>query len=94
MDAVFRGGDKHSNEGKMAHQTLRHLVSKIREVLGEEVPIVVRMDAGFFDQTLFALCEELGIGYVARGRMYSDLEARIEWRPDFAFHRHETESQA
>jgi hypothetical protein len=94
VDAVFRGGSKHSNEGKTAHRALRHLVPEIREVLGEEVPIVVRMDAGFFDQTLYATCEELGIGYVSGGRMYGDLEARIEHRPSFAFRRHESEDQA
>jgi len=94
VDAVFRGGSKHSNEGKTAHRALRHLVPKIREVLGEEVPIVVRMDSGFFDQTLFAVCEELGIGYVGTGKLYSDLKARIERRPDFAFRRHESDEQA
>lgn len=93
VDAVFRGGSKHSNEGKTAHQALRHLVPKIREVLGEQVPIVVRMDSGFFDQTLYGLCEELGIGYVAVGKLYRDLKARIERCPPFAFHRYEAEDQ-
>jgi len=48
VDAVFRGGKKHSNHGETVDQMLLHMVAKIRREYREEVPIIVRMDAGFF----------------------------------------------
>jgi len=37
------------------------------------VAIVVRLDAGFFDQKLFRLFEGLGIGYLCGGKLQDDL---------------------
>ncbi|WP_198935428.1 transposase, partial [Chlorobium sp. KB01] len=48
VDAVFRGGKKHSNHGETVDQMLLHMVEKIRCEYREDVPIIVRMDAGFF----------------------------------------------
>ena len=42
IDAVFRGGDKHSNHSDTAPKTLRHLIQKIRRHYRQEVPIIVR----------------------------------------------------
>jgi len=53
IDAVFRGGSKHSNDGDTAEQMVRHIVKFIRKHYGEQVPIIIRLDAGFFDQKLF-----------------------------------------
>ena len=64
VDAVFRGGKKHSNHGDTVDKMLRHMVKKIRSAYREDVPIIVRMDAGFYDNDLFDVCEELEIGYM------------------------------
>ena len=64
VDAVFRGGKKHSNHGDTAEKMLRHMVGKIRTAYREDVPIIVRMDAGFYDDQIFNVCEELEIGYL------------------------------
>lgn len=69
VDTVFRGGKKHSNAEESVAHAVRRLVSRIRKHYRAEVPIVVRMDSGFFDQALFDLFEELGIGYVVGGRL-------------------------
>ena len=74
IDAVFRGGAKHSNHGDTAEKAVRHLVSLIRKDYSAEVPIVIRLDSGFFDQKLFEVFEELGIGYIATGKLYSDIK--------------------
>ena len=50
IDAVFRGGDKHSNHADTAQKTLSHLIQKIRRKYRSDVPIIVRLDSGFFDQ--------------------------------------------
>jgi hypothetical protein len=75
VDAVFRGGDKHSNHGNTVQQMIEHMVAKIRKEYKPDVPIIIRMDSGFFDQKIFKLCEELKIGYVCGGKMYKDIKA-------------------
>ena len=64
VDAVFCGCKKHSNHGDTVDKMLRHMVKKIRSAYREDVPIIVRMDAGFYDNDLFDVCEELEIGYM------------------------------
>ena len=80
-DAILRGGSKHSNDGKTAIEAIRHLTRKIRKALGEEIPIVVRMDAGFCDRKIYQVCEELGIGYVSSGRLLGEIKDGAEKRP-------------
>jgi hypothetical protein len=77
IDAVFRGGKKHSNYGDTVSEAVRHLVRLIRKRYRPDVAIVVRMDSGFFDQKLFVVFEELGIGYVCGGKLYEDLTERV-----------------
>jgi hypothetical protein len=69
VDTVFRGGSKHSNADDSVAEAVRRLVEGIRKHYRADVPIVLRMDGGFFDQELFKLFEELGIGYVCGGRL-------------------------
>jgi hypothetical protein len=75
VDAVFRGGDKHSNHGDTVQKMIRHIVDKIRKQYRLDVPIIIRMDSGFFDQKIFDVCEELKIGYVCGGKLYKDIKA-------------------
>jgi hypothetical protein len=75
VDAVFRGGDKHSNHGDTVQKMIRHIVNKIRKQYRRDVPIIIRMDSGFFDQKIFDVCEELKIGYVCGGKLYKDVKA-------------------
>jgi len=74
VDAVFRGGDKHSNHGDTVEKMIQHMVGKIRKKYRADVPIIIRMDSGFFDQKIFILCEHLGVGYVCGGKMYNDIK--------------------
>jgi len=77
-DALLRGGSKHSNDGETAIEAIRHLTKKVRKTLGEEVPIVVRMDAGFCDKKIYRACGELGIGYVSSGRLLEEIRQKAE----------------
>lgn len=74
VDAVFRSGHKHSNHGDTVPNMIRHMVVKIRRHYRWDVPIVIRMDSGFFDQKIFKLCETLQIGYICGGKMYKDIK--------------------
>jgi hypothetical protein len=78
IDAVFRGGSKHSNDGDTALKMIRHMVKFIRKHYGEAVPIIMRLDAGFFDQELFKDFEKLQIGYICGGRVYEELKTLAE----------------
>lgn len=69
VDTVFRGGRKHSNADESVASAIRRLVKRIRKQYRADVPIVLRMDSGFFDQALFEVFEELGVGYVVGARL-------------------------
>lgn len=73
VDTVFRGGKKHSNAGETVARAVGNLVGRIRKHYRADVPILVRMDSGFFDQELFQLFEELGIGYIVGGRLSAEV---------------------
>lgn len=73
IDMVFRGGKKHSNYGDTVEKMVRHIVREIRKKYRADVPIVIKLDSGFFDQKLFEVFEELGIGYVCSGKLYTDI---------------------
>lgn len=73
IDALFRGGKKHGNAGDAAGRLIQGVVCFVRKHYRRDVPIVVALDSGFFDQKLFGLFEELGIGYVCTGKLYEDL---------------------
>jgi len=74
VDAVFRSGDKHSNHGDSVLNMIRHMVIKIKRDYRWNVPIIIRMDSGFFDQKIFNLCETLQVGYVCGGKMYENIK--------------------
>jgi len=78
IDAVFRGGSKHSNDGDTALKMVEYMVKFIRKHYGEEVPIIIRLDAGFFDQELFKGFEALQIGYICGGRVYEEMTTLAE----------------
>ena len=73
IDAIFRSGDKHSNHSNDAEKMLRHIVGLIRKHYGEEFPIMIRLDSGFFDQKLLDVFESLQIGYICGGKLYGDI---------------------
>lgn len=77
IDAVFRGGSKHSNHGDTVAWMIRHVVARIRKHYREDVPIILRLDTGFYDQKLFELFEDLGIGYICGGKLYPDIKGYI-----------------
>ena len=73
VDAVFRGGKKHSNHSDTADSMLVYIVEKIRKEYRPDVPIIVRMDAGFYDHELFEIMEYLKIGYYCGGKHYKNV---------------------
>jgi hypothetical protein len=77
VDAVFRAGHHHSNHKDSTEKMVKHVVRLIRRRFSKTAPIVIRQDAGYFDQKLFDLYEELGVGYVSGGKLYQDIKQYI-----------------
>ena len=77
IDAVFRGGKKHSNHGDTAAKMVEHIVKRIRKKYRQNVAIIIKSDSGFFDQKLFRVFEGLGIGYICSGKIYDDIKDYI-----------------
>ena len=46
------------------------LVKSIRSKYSPDATIVIRLNAGFFDQKLFRFFDELGIAFICSGKMY------------------------
>ncbi len=86
IDAVFRGGKKHSNHGDTVKNSLDYLVRLVRSSYRTDIPIIVTCDSGFFDQKLFDFFEnELGILYVCSGKMYDDVREHVSGLSEDAF---------
>jgi len=86
VDAVFRGGKKHSNHGDTVKNSLDFLVRLVRTSYRSDIPIIVTCDSGFFDQKLFNFFEnELGILYVCSGKMYDDVREHVAGLSEDAF---------
>jgi hypothetical protein len=93
IDALFRSGDKHSNHSDDAEKMIRGIVELIRKHYREDVPIVMRIDSGFFDQKLFRLSESLQIGYICGGKLYDDIGAFVSNCDKSFWGRYENENQ-
>jgi hypothetical protein len=77
VDAVFRGGSKHSNAGHTALKMVTELVDQIRREYREDVPIVVRMDSGFFDEANIAALDRLNVGVICTGKIYEHVKEYV-----------------
>lgn len=70
VDAIFRGGKKHSNYGHTVVNMVTELVKLIRRDYDQNVVIMLRMDSGFFDQINLEAFNKLNIGFICTGKMY------------------------
>ncbi len=93
IDAIFRSGDKHSNHGDDAAKMVKGIVSLIRKRYRDDVPIVIRLDSGFFDQKLFEVFDSLRIGYICGGKLYDDIGAMVSNCDRSVWGRYENENQ-
>lgn len=86
VDAIFRRGKRHSNYGNDVDKMIRGIVTLIRTRYKATVDIVIRMDAGFFDEENFRLCDELGIGFIGTGKTFNAIKQQVaalgenEWK--------------
>ena len=77
VDAIFRGGKKHSNYGNAVVNMVTGLVKAIRKEYSETVTIILRMDSGFFDEKNLLAFDKLGIGFICTGKMYKGVKEQV-----------------
>lgn len=77
VDALFRRGSRHSNYGHDVEKMIRGIVELIRTRYDASAVILLRLDAGFFDEKIFRLCDELGIQFVATGKAFEETKKQV-----------------
>jgi hypothetical protein len=77
VDAVFRGGGKHSHAGHTVVTMLRRMVPLMRQACGSQVGIIIRFDSGFFDEAILRTCDELQVGVIMTGKMYETINTYV-----------------
>ncbi len=82
VDAIFRGGKKHSNYGNSVVNMMRDLVQAIRQEYSDTVTIIVRLDSGFFDEKILRECDQLGIGFICTGKVYRSVKEYVGAQPE------------
>ena len=78
IDALFRSGSKHSNSGTAAVQMVKTIVNYIRSYYRPDVTIVLRVDAGFYDNVNFEAFNRLNIVFIASGKMYQGVKEVVK----------------
>jgi Transposase DDE domain group 1 len=93
VDAIFRRGKRHSNYGHDVEKMIRGIVTLIRTRHDASVPIILRLDAGFFDEKNFALFDDLGIGFLATGKVYDAIKQKVLAIPKKKWKEYDNERQ-
>jgi hypothetical protein len=94
VDAVFRGGKKHSNSGNTVINMIKRMVPMIRKACGETVLIVIRMDSGFLDEKILAVLDELNVGFIVSGKMYQTVKNYVSQQPQADWERYHRDTQS
>lgn len=94
VDAVFRGGKKHSNYGNTVVNMIQRMVPLIRSACGDKVFIVIRMDSGFLDEKILAVLDELAVGFIVSGKMYNSVKEYVAGRSAEKWGRYDHERQS
>ncbi len=78
VDAIFRGGKKHSNYGNTVVNMITDLVKLIRKEYDPKVTIILRIDSGFFDEANLEAFDKLKIGFICTGKIYEKTKEYIK----------------
>jgi hypothetical protein len=74
VDVLFRGGSTSGNRGNGVINMIARNVKLIRKALGPDVLIVIRLDAGFFDEAILDECNALSVAVILSGKMYDSVK--------------------
>ena len=82
VDGIFRSGSRSTHEFKYTRAMIKRMVRLVRKCLGADVAIIIRLDAGYFDEKLLKFMdEELNVGFVVGGKLYAGFKGDMETLP-------------
>jgi Transposase DDE domain group 1 len=84
IDGIFRGGKKNGDCGDTVVNMVTALVRLIRMEYGD-VPIILRLDSGFFGEKNFAAFDKLNIAFICAGKMYDSVKDHVKSAPEKLF---------
>ncbi len=82
VDAIFRGGKKHSNYGNTVVNMVTDIVNLIRKEYRSDVPIILRMDSAFLDEENLVTFDRLNIGFICTGKTYEHVKGYVQGQPE------------
>ncbi|MGB1888773.1 MAG: transposase, partial [Akkermansiaceae bacterium] len=95
IDGMFRRGNRGTHEFENTVSMLERAVGLIRAELGENTPIIIRMDAGYCDEKLMIyLNEELKVGFQVGGRLYEDFKQNMFSVPEEAWEEYNSKGRS
>jgi hypothetical protein len=93
IDAIFRSGDRHCNHADQTSEMVGRIVTAIRKRYRADVPIIIRMDSGYFDQQLFDYLEKIHVAYICGGKLYDDVKEYVKACDSSSWGRHKNQEQ-
>lgn len=78
IDAILRGGKKHGNANHTALKMILDAVDLIRTKYSAKVLIVIRLDAGFFDEFNFDQLNLKNVVFIATGKVYEFVKDQVD----------------
>jgi hypothetical protein len=70
IDAIFRSGDKHTNEIEKSLSMIKRLIKRVRKEMGDDTAIVIRLDSGYYDMRIMEYLNSENIAFIVSGKMY------------------------
>ena len=77
VDAVFRSGKWHAMTRGTAKHMIEDVVKLIRSHYRQDVTILFKMDAGFYNKAYYELCDSLDVGFIASGKRYPAVKKHV-----------------
>jgi hypothetical protein len=82
IDAIFRSGEKSTNEIDKTLAMLKRLLKRIRKEMGDTVTIIVRLDSGYYDQRIMDYLNAENIAFIVSGKVFEFVKDATRGVPD------------
>lgn len=76
--SVLKPGNRHSLSEDTAKNELVNIIKIIRKRYSEDVQIIIKFDAGFFDNSLYETLHKLNVFFIGAGKLTSSVKDIIE----------------
>ncbi|MBF0197029.1 MAG: IS1380 family transposase [Planctomycetes bacterium] len=74
IDAIFRSGNTPTNEIGKTLAMIERLISRVRQDMGDNTTIVIRLDGGYYDKRIMDYLDRENVAFIVSGRMYESVK--------------------